>query len=192
MQVKRCEVCQRSKRKFDKPAPSLHPIPVTDTWNKVGIDLITMPESSSGNRYCITLTNYFSKWAEAAPMPTKEAVHVANFLYKMFLRHGCPQEIISDQGREFCNQLVDLLEELTGFKHRVTSAYHPQASGLDKRMNQTLKFQLQKLVNDQMNDWDQLIDNVLFAYRSSRHDSTKCTPFLLFVCHRECVPCSTG
>ena len=46
-------------------------------------------------------------------------------------------------------------------------------------MNQTLKFQLQKLVNDQMNDWDQLIDNVLFAYRSSRHDSTKCTPFLL-------------
>ena len=77
-----------------------------------------MPESSSGNRYCITLTDYFSKWAEAAPilMPTKEAVHVANFLYKMFLRHGCPQEIISDQGREFCNQLVDLLEELTGFK----------------------------------------------------------------------------
>ena len=115
MQVKRCEVCQRSKRKFDKPAPSLHPIPVTDTWNKVGIDLITMPESSSGNRYCITLTDYFSKWAEAAPMPTKEAVHVANFLYKMFLRHGCPQEIISDQGREFCNQLVDLLEELTGY-----------------------------------------------------------------------------
>ena len=169
----------RSKRKFDKPAPSLHPIPVTDTWNIVGIDLITTPESSSGNRYCITLTDYFSKWAEAAPMPTKEAVHVANFLYKMFLRLGCPQEIISDQGREFCNQLVDLLEELTGFKHRVTSAYHPQANGLDERMNQTLKFQLQKLVNDQMNDWDQLIDNVLFAYHSSLHDSTKCTPFLL-------------
>ena len=38
-------------------------------------------------------------------------------------------------------------------------------------MNQTLKFQLQKLVNDQMDDWDQLIDNVLFAYSSSRHDS---------------------
>ena len=27
-----------------------------------------------------------------------------------------------------------------------------QANGLDERMNQTLKFQLQKLVNDQMND----------------------------------------
>ena len=79
------------------------------------------------------------------------AVHVADFLYKMFLRHGCPQDIVSGQGREFCNQLVNLLEELTGFKHRVSSAYHPQAN---ERMNQTLKFQLQKLVNDQMDDRD--------------------------------------
>ena len=46
-------------------------------------------------------------------------------------------------------------------------------------MNQMLKFQLQNLVNDQMDNWDQLIDNALFAYRSSRHVSTRCTPFLL-------------
>ena len=46
LQVKRCDVCQRSKRKFDKPAPSLHPIPVSDTWCKVGIDLIELPLSS--------------------------------------------------------------------------------------------------------------------------------------------------
>ena len=47
------------------------------------------------------------------------AVHVENFLYKMFLRHSCPQEIVSGQGREFCNQLVDLLEELTALSHHV-------------------------------------------------------------------------
>jgi len=71
----------------------------------VGIDLIQLPVSSSGNRYCITLTDYFSKWAEAMPIPTKEATHVADFLCKIF-RHGCPEEIISDQGREFCNQVI--------------------------------------------------------------------------------------
>ena len=36
---------------------------VTDTWKKVGIDLIEFPVSSSGNRYCVTLIDYFSKWA---------------------------------------------------------------------------------------------------------------------------------
>ena len=112
-------------------------------------------------------------------MPTKEAKHVAEFLYKMILRYGCPLEIVSDQGREFCNQLVDLLEELTGFKHKITSAYHPQSNGLDERFNQTLKAQLQKLVNENQDNWDELLDNILFAYRSSRHNSTKCTPFLL-------------
>ena len=177
--MKQCEVCQRTKRKFNKPAPALHPIPVSDTWNKIGIDLIELPMSKSGNRYCITLTDYFSKWVEAAPIPTKEATHVAAFVYKMILRHGCPQEIVSDQGREFCNKLMDSLEELTGFKHKITSAYHPQSNGLDERFNQTLKSQLQKLVNDHQDDWDDLLDNILFAYRSSRQDSTKCSPFLL-------------
>ena len=44
---------------------------------------------------------------------------------------------------------MDRLEALTGFKQRVTSAYHPQSNGLDERLNQTLKASLQKLVNDQ-------------------------------------------
>ena len=43
--------------------------------------------------------------------------------------HGCPLEIVSDQGREFCNQLVDLRYV---FKHKITSAYHPQSNGLDE------------------------------------------------------------
>lgn len=34
-------------------------------------------------------------------------------------------------------------------------------------------------MNDQQDDWDDLIDNVLFAYRTSRQDSTKFTPFYL-------------
>ena len=40
----------------------------------MGIDLIELPVSSKGNRYIITLTDYFrSGLIEAAPIPTKEA-----------------------------------------------------------------------------------------------------------------------
>ena len=62
LQVKYCEVCQHTKRKFDRPAPLLHPISVSDTWNKVGNDLITFPPSKNGYHYCKILTDYFSKW----------------------------------------------------------------------------------------------------------------------------------
>jgi len=34
-------------------------------------------------------------------------------------------------------------------------------------------------VNDHQDNWDELLDSILFAYRSSQHNSTKCTPFLL-------------
>ena len=64
--------------------------------------------------------------------------------------------------------IVDRLEELTGFKHNITSAYHPQSNGLDEWFNQTLKAQLQKMVNKHQDDWDDLVDNNLLAYRTSR------------------------
>ena len=70
---------------------------MADVWNKIGINLIEFPISARGNQYYITLIDYFSKRAEVEPIPTKEEKHVTEFLYKMFMHHRCPQEIISDQ-----------------------------------------------------------------------------------------------
>ena len=62
--------------------------------------------------------------------------------------------MISDQGREFVNQVESELLGLTGIEHRVTSAYHPQTNGLTERFNQTLQTALLKVVNDKQTDWD--------------------------------------
>ena len=129
----------------------------------------------------MTVTDYFSKWPEAKAIPTKEARHVAEFLYTLFMCHGFCPCVISDQGREFCNQITDCLFELTGTEHRVTSAYHPQSNGLAERFNQTLVDGLVKKAHDDQHNWDRHINSVLFAYRTSAHKSTKMTPF--FVMH---------
>ena len=73
--VKRCDVCQRTSKKFEKPSAQLHPIKVKDTvWHRIGIDLVgPLPETSRGNKYLITCTCYFSKWPEAAPLKSKSA-----------------------------------------------------------------------------------------------------------------------
>ena len=47
-----------------------------------------LPETARGNRYIITLVDYFSKWPEAEPLPNKSANSVALFLYKMFCRYA--------------------------------------------------------------------------------------------------------
>ena len=107
IQVQHCDQCQRTKRKFDRPVTQLHPVPVPNYgWKQIGIDLVgPLPCSDKGNKYIIVVTDYFTKWPEACASPTKEAIYVANFLFDLFLRHGCPDITISDQGKEFCNQV---------------------------------------------------------------------------------------
>ena len=104
---------------------------------------------------------------------------VAEFLYNLLTRYGVAETVMSDQGREFVNTVNKKLFDLFGTDHRISSAYHSQTNGLDERMNQTLKAALVKFVNENQNDWDVHIKSVLFAYRTSKHSSTKFTPFEL-------------
>lgn len=84
-QVGTCDKCQRNNKKLKKPVGSLHPIPVTSKlWCQVGMDLVgPLPETPRGNKYIVTLTDYFSKWAEAAPLPDKTANGVASFIHSV-------------------------------------------------------------------------------------------------------------
>ena len=94
-------------------------------------------------------------------------------------RMGCPEILITDQGREFVNSLSAQLYEQTNTEHRITSAYHPQTNGLTERFNQTLSRCLSKVINDSHDDWDLKINTVLMGYRASRQASTKHSPFYM-------------
>ena len=51
-----------------------------------------LPKTAAGNRYIVTLMDYFSKWPEAEPLTDKSAHGVASFLFRMicilFLEKG--------------------------------------------------------------------------------------------------------
>ena len=55
--VKRCDVCQRTSKKFEKPSAQLHPIKVKDTvWHRIGIGLASMLAC-----HCCELLNCYFK-----------------------------------------------------------------------------------------------------------------------------------
>ena len=55
---------------------------------QIGIDLIgPLPESQAGNKYILTVIDYFSKWAEAFPLPDKSAVGVGQCLFTTICRY---------------------------------------------------------------------------------------------------------
>ena len=133
----------------------------------------------SGNRYIAVFTDYFSKWVEAEAIKDKSAESVNEVFMRFVSIHGCPKVLITDQGREFCNQLNDRICLKLGIDHRIASSYHPQTGGQTERFNRTLSSMLGHYVNKSQNDWDKKLPFVLFAYRTSKHSSTKQTPFYL-------------
>jgi len=124
--------------------------------------------------------DYLTKWPEARAIPNATARSVASFLYEdIICRHWCPKELVSDNGSAFISQVIEAVLEQHQIKHRLISPYHPQSNGLVKRFNRTLCTALAKYVQVLEEDWDKFIPFILFAYWTTRHNTTKFEPFSL-------------
>jgi hypothetical protein len=125
------------------------------------------------------ITEYLTKYPYAVPIKTKSAVEIAEHLLQYICLFGPPKVLLSDQGTEFLNKVVDELLKTSGVEHKVTSAYHPQTNGLTERFNQTLVQSIKKHSEKDTKTWDKWIPYVLLAYRTKVHGSTGLTPYEL-------------
>jgi hypothetical protein len=74
----------------------------------------------------------------AVPLCDKTAVSVANALVEhIFLPLGSYRIIISNQGREFCNGLLDDVTHILGIDKLRTAVYRASANGRVERMHRT-------------------------------------------------------
>ena len=178
--VQTCDACQRTNKAFKKNRGELQPIPVEPKpFHRLGVDLVgPLPETKEGYKYFITAIDAYTKWVESEPLKTKSAEEVAKFLYQVICRHGCFDIQLNDQGREFVNKVSEELHRLTGVHQKMTTAYHPQCNGLTERQNQTTQNMLLKYLDNQ-DEWADILQSVLFAYRTSKHASTGFSPFFL-------------
>jgi len=159
----------------------LHPIKVGQPFDRVGMDIVgPLPMTKHGNQYIIVATEYLTKWPEARALPDAKAISVVPFFYEdIICRHGCPKELLTDQGTHFVNELLDSLCNRLGVKHRLSTPYHPQTNGLVERFNKTLCEILAKYSIEYKEDWDVFLPSALFAYRTMRQNTTRYEPFYL-------------
>lgn len=148
---------------------------------RVAVDVLgPFPLTDLGNRYVIVAMDYFTKWPEAYAVPDQTASTTAGKLVtEMFCRFGAPEELHSDQGRNFEAEVFSEVCKRLGIKKTRTTPLHPQSDGLVERFNRTLAVQLAILTSRRQQDWDCHLPMVLWAYRTAVQDSTKCTPAAL-------------
>ena len=93
----------------------------------------------SGNNYVLVVSDYFTNWMEAFAIPNQEAVTVAEKLVEEVLcRFSIPEQLHSDQGRQFEGKLMQEVCKLLHINKTRTTAYHPQSDGVVERLNRTL------------------------------------------------------
>lgn len=83
-----CVTCQSSK----PPAPQKVPLismPIGKPWEMVAVDVLTVPTSCHNNKYILVIQDYFTKWAEAIPLPDQTASTITRELSKCFPSMDC-------------------------------------------------------------------------------------------------------
>ena len=120
-----CVRCQLTKAPNNQPAP-LQPVIARRPWELVAVNILKVPMSTTGNQYLLVAQDYFSKWPFAQAMPDQKAERIVQTLRdNVFSLVGPPQQLHSDQGRNFESRVLGDLCEAFGVRKSHTTPYHP-------------------------------------------------------------------
>ena len=120
--IQTCHKCQ-VRKKFKPTGPLLlSPLPqCTEPNQRIHADLFA-----------------FTKYIELVTLPKKESETLPNAIFEKWIcRHGCPLELVTDQGKEFCGHLTEDLFKLLAVRHNTTTAHHPQCNSQAEVANKT-------------------------------------------------------
>ncbi|PIK35202.1 Retrovirus-related Pol polyprotein from transposon [Apostichopus japonicus] len=161
-----CDQCASRKGPSKKFNAELKQYGSGHTMQRCAMDIMgPLPKSTRGNRYVLVIADYFTKWTEAYPMADMEAETVARLLVEQFIcRYGVPDELHTDQGRQFESELFQHMCRLLDINKTRTTPFHPQSDGMVERFNRTLAEMLSAVVAKDQLDWDSWIPYVLMAY----------------------------
>ncbi|CAF0786226.1 unnamed protein product [Adineta steineri] len=190
--IRSCEKCAKYNVRRSKPPGHLNPI----EYPQGPLELVSMdfwgptPQySTNGNKYVLVITDYYTKYVVATPLPNNTAITTAKCFVEHFIfKFGTPRRLITDQGVHFNNELMKNVTELLGTNHIQATAYHPQSNGLTERFNSTFHTQLAKFQNDDLSDWDEFLGAVTYAYNTGIQSTTKYSPFQLMFGRRPVLP----
>ncbi len=153
-------------------------------WQTIAIDTMgPFPTDSQGNRYIIVATDMFTRFTELIPSPSNNAATAGYAIWTLIGRYGIPEEILSDNGPEYANRLLEVILQRLQVSHHRTTPFHPQSNGLAERANQEVKRHLRVLclLFEQYNTWSLVVPYVQYIINTTNHSSTSFAPMAMLL-----------
>lgn len=143
-----------------------------------GIRIIRMIEPKVANRHLVAI-DYFTKWIEVASYTNMMRQVIVRFIKKEIIcRYGVPNKIITNNGLNLNNKVMDELYNSFKIEHHNSSLYKPKMNGAVEAANKNIKNIIQKMVKT-YKDEHEMLPFALHDYRTLVRTSIGATPFSL-------------
>ena len=160
--------------RHNKPLPDRIIAP-DSRFKHIHVDIVGPLPISNGYQYMLTIIDRYSRWPEAIPIEDITARTVAYAILDTWIaRHGAPEIITTDQGRQFEAKLFNELLQFTGCDRIRTTAFHPAANGMVERWHRDLKAALMSQGDNP--EWTRVLPMVLLGLRTRVRLDTGVSP----------------
>jgi len=140
-----------------------------------------LPITERGYQYILVCIDAFTRYVELVATESTDAAAAVDALNGIFARLGIPQEMVSDRGTQFINELIAAYCKLAHVDHIMTTAHSKEENGMVERANKEVMRHLRAFVFDQRvhNAWDRYLPFVMRILNTKRHESTGLSPVSL-------------
>ncbi|CEP17052.1 hypothetical protein [Parasitella parasitica] len=159
--VQSCKICQAFLPKVQ--GVPLNPVEFSTrgAFDKIGMDYIYTPKTAGENCAALVIIDYLTAWVYAEPVSTQSASSTCLVLYHWICDHGCPSQVIVNNGLHF--------------SAREAKEYLSNTYGIHLSFGSLLK----KYVAEYASDWDAFLPAALFVMRTMYKVQGAYSPFVL-------------
>jgi hypothetical protein len=141
--------------------PSIHALKYTlskyEPMQRIYIDTININRPDKyGYQHIIVMIDAFTRWVELVPTTDLTALSAARALLCFIGRFGVPDEIQSDKGTQYMNDILTNLSNIVGYIQKFNIAsYSHEENGMVERANKEVMRHLRAIIFEKntMIDW---------------------------------------
>ena len=172
--VKNCNECLKVAREPHKS--------ITHPWSYPikPMDRIHLDFCEYDGQVYLVLVDSFSKWMDVSLIMCVNTMNTIKILKHWFSIYGLPNQVVTDNGRQFTSNQFKSFMKQNGINHMCTPAYHQSTNGQVERYVQILKKGL-KLNSKSAASSQEVVDEILMFHRSTPSRATGETPAKIFM-----------
>ena len=175
--VASCIGCQLSKAKMSSRFASSAHRRVSNIFSTFSMDLIDMTTISKVYRYVLVLQDYYSSFVVLTNLTNKKAPTILHAFWDTMSIFGPPQSLVTDNGAEFVNSLVEELTTSEGIKHVLTYAYHAEGNAKNERTHMSIRQALRIFAAEHPENWHRYTKKLQYAINTRESPPLRISPY---------------